>query len=239
MFELHRVLTFTPPHSSYRPATQLKTVGQYEAMKVSIFPKLWARTSEHCRNLKKKISPKNARSIEASHSLEDNVYNSPDASISKGPGIEHQTANAVRIPIASEHCHNLKREISPKNARSVEANHSLEDNVYNGPDAPISKGPSTEHQITDAIGNPIGSLAKIFSADLPSEIWTMVLKNLSQHDQCSCLRVCRKVCGSALYQNHDHANKFIRNCSGTRSSAMIHAGETSTSSVTSSVRVSA
>lgn len=133
---------------------------------------------------------------------------------------------------------NLMREISSKNARSVEAYHSLGDNVYNGPDSSILKDPNTEHQITDAMGTPLGSLAKIFSADLPPELWIMVFKNLSQNDHWSCLRVSRKVCGSSLHQSHDHANKFVRNCSGTRSPAMIHSGESSSSSVTSSSRAS-
>lgn len=90
---------------------------------------------------------------------------------------------------------NLKGNYSCTEALLKEA-HCLTTNihVYKSQGTWITEGPSLEYWISDAMDAPIGSEAEIFSGDLPNEIWTMVFKNLLQHDLSSCLRVSCKVC---------------------------------------------
>ncbi|KAI4128666.1 MAG: hypothetical protein LQ347_004071 [Umbilicaria vellea] len=85
---------------------------------------------------------------------------------------------------------NLKGNYSCTEALLKEA-HCLTTNihVYKSQGTWITEGPSLEYWISDAMDAPIGSEAEIFSGDLPNEIWTMVFKNLLQHDLSSCLRV--------------------------------------------------
>ena len=73
----------------------------------------------------------------------------------------------------------------------------------------IEEGPSLEYVIADAIETPIGTLAEIFSVDLPNEIWTLVFEKLSQHDLPSCLRVSRKVCDFPFNPGVEHANMLV------------------------------
>ena len=57
----------------------------------------------------------------------------------------------------------------------VETRHLLLRNpVFDTSNTSISLGPTLESQIAEAMETPMGTLAKVFSADLPGELWTIV-----------------------------------------------------------------
>lgn len=49
----------------------------------------------------------------------------------------------------------------------------MDDDIYDPTDTSASDGPSIESRIAETIGTPIGSLAKVFSADLPVDLWEL------------------------------------------------------------------
>lgn len=102
----------------------------------------------------------------------------------------------------------LKGDFSCTEAHLIEARRRTTNNhTYKTPGTWISETPSLVYVISDAMDTPIGTPAEIFSVYLPNELWTMIFKNLSQHDLSLCLRVSHKVCTLSCSSSVEQANK--------------------------------